>query len=245
MRRDVPQPPYSVELLADLHADNLPPRTQRALWPLVRRDAESLEVIDALDRVTETLRELGRDTTVATTIPPDVAERLERALGLPPKPLPALATVHRLPVAPTGPGPAAPVQRRRRPIAAAIAAAAVLVAAVSIGVALRPNDPPAPAIQAIDLGDDLQAVQLLALVGRSAPTGRLDDVAVREACLTATGFGARPVLGSMLVTFKGRDGVLMLLGGPAAPRRLTAIVVATDCSATDPELIAQTDIGHA
>src|SRR5574340_986246 len=41
---DLPDPPYSPDLLADLHAGNLPESVALRLWPLARRDPAAAAV---------------------------------------------------------------------------------------------------------------------------------------------------------------------------------------------------------
>ncbi|MBB5913789.1 hypothetical protein BJY24_002656 [Nocardia transvalensis] len=119
--RSVPQPPFSTDLLADLHADNVAPELSGRLWPQVREDPESLRFLRSLDDVTAELQALGRDSHVLHPIPPDVSARLDRLLddlaqGDHPADLPTgdqVATVHHLPYgpAPEGSGDSAPSTR--------------------------------------------------------------------------------------------------------------------------------------
>lgn len=103
--RPVPQPPFSTDLLADLHADNVSPELSEQLWPQVREDPESLRFLSSLDDVTAELQALGRDSRILHEMPPDVTARLDRLLDdlshgeQPGEPAPAeqLATVHPLP----------------------------------------------------------------------------------------------------------------------------------------------------
>ncbi|WP_338770242.1 hypothetical protein V7968_07320 [Nocardia vulneris] len=74
--RSVPQPPFSPELLADLHAGSLAPELHEQLWPEVRRDGEALRFVHALDEVSAELRALGRSETVVHRMPDDVTARL-------------------------------------------------------------------------------------------------------------------------------------------------------------------------
>ena len=96
-------------------------RSSDRLWPLVRNDPQAMAVIDALDRVTDQLGALGRDHSVSTPIPADVADRINRALAAE-RDAPAEATV-------------VPLTRRRKWAAAAagtFAAAAAVVVAVAV-----------------------------------------------------------------------------------------------------------------
>ncbi|MGY4098130.1 hypothetical protein ACW2Q0_00980 [Nocardia sp. R16R-3T] len=75
--RSVPQRPFSPELLADLHADNVAPELSEQLWPVVRNDPDALRFLDSLDDVSAALRALGRDDRVIHAMPADIAARLE------------------------------------------------------------------------------------------------------------------------------------------------------------------------
>lgn len=106
----VPTPPFSTELLADLHGGSLPPEQSERLWPAVRRDPEAMRYLNSLDRVDDRLHELGRDEHIAHPMPAEVTARLERMIedlatggqnpAAGPAPAGRKATVTRLPVAP-------------------------------------------------------------------------------------------------------------------------------------------------
>ncbi len=69
-------PPWSVDLLADLHAGALDPRTEAELRPLVENDPEAREILAALDATLEDLRDLP-----PIPMPRHVAERIDAALA--------------------------------------------------------------------------------------------------------------------------------------------------------------------
>ncbi|MGW4118491.1 hypothetical protein [Nocardia sp. NPDC004711] len=102
----VPTPPFSTELLADLHGGSLPPEESERLWPAVRRDPEAMRYLHSLDRVDDRLHDLGRDEHIAHPMPAEVAARLERMIedlatgDEAPATADRPATVTRLPVAP-------------------------------------------------------------------------------------------------------------------------------------------------
>jgi hypothetical protein len=235
-RSDVPQPPYSAELIADLHADNLPPEIAGQLWPLVQRDAEAMRTMHALDRVSDELKALGRDHSVATTIPHDVAERLDKVLNLASEG--QVATVHQL-------------SSRRRWVraggaAAALVAAAAVVFAVVVLRAPESDTPvqaqPTPQpTETLDLGDDLSSVSLRSVIGRhDVPAILADNLA---GCLTANGLsGKAPVLGSAPVRLRGQDAVVLLVPGTPPPH-IKALVVGAGCKEGDAQLLASRDIG--
>ena len=98
--RSVPQPPFSPELLADLHADNVAPELSEQLWPAVRRDPDALRFLNSLDDVGAELRALGRDEHILHPMPADIAARLEQfvdGLDLTENSAERVATIHRLP----------------------------------------------------------------------------------------------------------------------------------------------------
>ncbi|MFD1148587.1 anti-sigma factor family protein [Saccharothrix hoggarensis] len=69
-------PPWSVDLLADLHAGVLDPQTEAELRPLVDSDPEARAVLAALDATLEDLRNLP-----PIPMPREVAERIDKALA--------------------------------------------------------------------------------------------------------------------------------------------------------------------
>ncbi|NMN95338.1 hypothetical protein [Antrihabitans stalactiti] len=238
-RSGVPQPPFSTELIADLHADNLPPEVASELWPAVRRDADAMRTLQALDRVSDELRALGRDQTVATTIPRDVAERLDQILDLPSKvSVRPLATLHEL------------ASRRRRVriggAAAALVAAAAVIFAFVVLRAPEQNSPiqaqPTPQpTKTVDLGDDLTVASLRSVIGRHDVPAPL--VANLAGCLAANGLSTtQPVLGSAPVRFRGQDAVLLLVPGTPPPT-IKAIVVGVGCKESDAAQLAVRQIG--
>ncbi|MFE3191509.1 hypothetical protein ACFXHA_21030 [Nocardia sp. NPDC059240] len=116
----VPTPPFSNELLADLHAGSVPPDESERLWPAVRRDPDAMRYLDSLDRVDARLRDLGQDEHIAHPMPAEVADRLEAMIADLATGTDRMATVTRLPVAPP------PVVRSTHPAPAATAPIPIL-----------------------------------------------------------------------------------------------------------------------
>ncbi|WP_433608647.1 hypothetical protein [Prescottella agglutinans] len=240
-------PPFSADLLADLHAGVLSEDVSAHLWPLVRQDPGALAILDALDTVAATLGEVGRDHSVGTPVPPEIAARIDAALERQDRS--AADGVTTLADAPSR-------RRARTWLAVAVAATAAAVGLVFVLTGLDRSDSTAPAVIATptsapatrvaDLDSDLAPEQVLALARGAkggADVGRLADPDVRGECLQANGFApSTPVLGTRAVQFRGDYAVLMLLAGPHPPA-LTALVVGTGCSTSTPELRAQTEIG--
>jgi hypothetical protein len=69
-------PPWSVDLLAELHAGALDPRTEAELRPLVENDPEAREILAALDATLDDLHNLP-----PIPMPRHVAERIDAALA--------------------------------------------------------------------------------------------------------------------------------------------------------------------
>lgn len=232
-----PAPPYSADLLSDLHAGVLPESVSARLWPLVRRDPQAMAVISALDEVTAGLAALGRDDTVGSPIPPQVADRINRALA----------------AESSAPSNVVPLRPRRKTLiaAASVAAAAAVVVALAVIAPGQRNNPDAPTIALpsspaestlVDLGSDLRPGQLMSVMG-AKNLGPLEADGVLPGCLQANGIdGSRPLLGSGEVRLNGSPGVLLLLAGPRPPQ-ITALVVGPNCSTNDPDTLAVTDIG--
>lgn len=224
------QPPYSVDLIADLHADNLPAGLGPKLWPLALRDPDAKRTLDALDRVTASLNLLDQDQCVASPIPADVADRLDRSLGIAP------SNVTQLPQ----PRPAQ--WQRWVAASAAVAAAAALMFAVTT-LRSAPEQNTEVTAGSLDLGSDLPVATLMSAIGRYDASGPLADKASLNQCLATNDIAAtRAVLGSTSVRFQGQDAVLVLVAG-VTPPQITALVVGPGCSATDAAQLAKTDIG--
>jgi hypothetical protein len=148
-------PPWSVDLLADLHAGVLDADTSARLWPEVNADPEARAVLAALDSVKVGLGQLAQ--APVEPMPAHVAARLDAALaaeartwfgsappGSVPPPRPSAPPVPRSSTEPPGgPSPApssAPVTdiaaaRRRRNRMAAWGAGVLTAAAAAVGVA--------------------------------------------------------------------------------------------------------------
>lgn len=222
-----PRPPYSADLLADLHAGALDDDVAARLWPAVRRDADAMAVIAALDEVQSRLRSLGEAAPTAS-IPPEVAARIDTALAE---------------------RSARPGRSRRLLTVAGIGAAAVLAVVFALvlrGVA-QGDDGPGTVPLAAPPGEPaadapLEPAVLRGLVGSTDP-GPLAESARLAECLAANGFDpADTVLGSRSLRFADRDAVILLLAGPRPPQ-LTALVVGNSCAADDPATLHLETIG--
>lgn len=218
---ELPRPPYSHDLLADLHAGVLDDDVAERLWPLVRADPEAAAVVGHLDAIRTRLGGL-REREPTESIPPEVAARIDTAL----------ATARRRPA-------------RTWISGAGIAAAAVFAAVFAIVLihsAPGGDDAGSDAYAAPESDAVFDPAALRSMVGKTSLGPLSDEVRLRE-CLGANGFDSSyPVLGSRQTEFRERDAVLLLLGGPNPPQ-LTAVMVGTECGAADPATLAIHTIG--
>ncbi|MEV0109129.1 hypothetical protein AB0H42_22680 [Nocardia sp. NPDC050799] len=180
--------------------------------------------------------------------PPNPSDIPPPALG---SALPALdESGPRTPFEPAG--IAAPIsldaRRRRRRLVAGLAAAAVLVVAIgatffAVGGSERATTPTAapPPSASTEPGPGLDTAVALRALGRNDVGGRLAEPAALAACVAANGID-RPVLGSADMDFRGREAVLILVGGRNGAQ-ITALVVGPGCGPGNPDVLATTDIG--
>ncbi|MFI8566205.1 hypothetical protein ACIGGF_06555 [Rhodococcus sp. NPDC078407] len=239
----LPDAPYSPELLAELHADALPEDVSSRLWPLVRRDEESMRILAGLDAVSARLREVGEDPTGTLTIPADVVERIDRTID----------SVEQS--APRSSDPVVvPFRSRSRHLVVGIAAAAAFLAVGSIvfatvwrtpdaseSVAAGPSSPAPEGSLVLD-SNDLDSGFAFGIIGKRDP-GALSDPVDLASCLAANSVDSTtPVLGSSQVRVDGRDGTLLVLAG-AQPGRFIALAVGHECGGNNPDILTRRDIG--
>ncbi|MFD6518002.1 hypothetical protein [Rhodococcus sp. NPDC060176] len=231
----VPSPPFSEDLLADLHAGVLDPETSASLWPLVHADPAAHAFVTTLDGVTTSLAALNSRETPHDRIPNLLAERINSALDSQPSHVEAPAETTVVPF-------------RRRPQAWVLgAAAAVAVAFVIIVIGTRDSEPPEsvvaqPSTPATSAVDDPDSVSLLSLIG-SKNLGPLDDPSKLAGCLRANDIDeGRPLLGSGEVRIDEAPAIVLLFAG-SQPRQITALTVGTDCSEGNPNTLSVKNIG--
>jgi hypothetical protein len=220
-------PPWSVDVLADLHAGVLSEPEAAALWPQVNADPDARSVIDALDATAADLATLTEGPF--EPMPAQFAARLDAALareaGAPseaPAPVVSLADARK---------------RRNKRLGWGVgvlvaAAAAVTVIALPGGtgtsgppaVALPPTSasgvPGVPAVGSDGTGAESLFGQALGVRN----FGPLGDEQHLDACLSANGFdpAVRPA-GVQPITVAGQSGVMVVLTtGKLAQYRLVA-----------------------
>ncbi|MGW4243874.1 hypothetical protein [Nocardia sp. NPDC004722] len=171
----LPTPPFSTELLADLHAGSVPPDESERLWPAVRRDPDAMRYLNSLDNVDARLRDLGQDEHIVHPMPPEVADRLEAMIADLATGTDRMATVTRLPVAPP------PVVRSTHPAPAATAPIPILNGSIFDTGRLDPRELEEPAPE-LDTDADTDLAEPLPL---ERPSRRLRWLTVAAAAAAA------------------------------------------------------------
>ena len=250
-------PPWSVDVLADLHAGALDAKQSAALWAQVNQDPEAQAVLAALDSVRRDLDTL--DDGPVEPMPAHFAAQLDAAIAAEAtKTRPAPASAPRPGVAPVVDMAAARRKRNRRMGWAAgvltAAAAAVAVTFVALPGSQetggtpqaedggRNTSQPAPGAGATDEPP-------LALEGDNAPPisdvqghkdyGKLDDEDGLKTCLSDQGIDNAQVMGAREVTLEGTEGVAALLAGGEDGHRFRLVIVDPDCT----RIIADNSLG--
>jgi len=219
------RPPFSRDLLADLHAGVLDDDLAVRLWPLVRADPEASDFLARLDATRGRLAAL-RDAPPSEEMPAEVARRIGAALAAE-RSAPARGAAYRRWFTAAGVGLAAAV--------------AVILVIVVRGTAFG-SDGSVPPLASAEEAAVLESSALRAMIGHTGLGPLAEEGRLRE-CLSANGFDdGRVPLGSREVRYREHDAVLLLLSGPESPS-LTALVVGTECSATDPATLAREEIG--
>lgn len=257
MNTPYPEPPYSEDLLADLHAGALPDETAAYMRERIVNDPAAQRVLAALDRTSDSLRSLSEDPK---SVPPEVDSRIAAALA-------AIQNDSRARHDAQQP-PSAPVdlsERRRRStthaprarvtalLVGAAAAIAVLVGVVTV-VATRTTDEPGAGVQAqpstsanttqLDATqlDGVEKASALSVLGKTGHAPFESEAALRR-CTAANGVPAStPVLGSGEITVGGSERVVILLGTGMAGR-FDALVVEQGCDTDNPATVSRTRLG--
>ena len=223
-------PPWSVDLLADLHAGVLDEAQEAELWPRVRSDPEARAIIEALEATTTDLANLG--TAPAPPMPADVAARIDAAI--------AQEAEQAFPqVAPVVSIDAARRTRNKRIgwATGIVAVAAAAIAAVAIAIPKSdttegnpvavgpPSTGQASGSAPLALRSDQPQAAVAQLSGGVKDYGPLGTPQALDACLRAAGFpGGQPPVGVRPGTIDGRPAVLVLLTtGKIAEFRLVAL----------------------
>lgn len=253
-----PGPPWSLDVIADLHAGVFDQQVEAELRPLIEADPDARAILTALDATTASLRSLP-----PIAVPHGVAARLDAAIRAEAETRAGVAAeVPPQPCAPPLPdvidlGRARERRRKRGLLAGAglLTAAAAVFGVVTLSGGIgggettgSPNagganvsdslDAPL-AVSSTNLGDAFDDAFSMMDYGPLATPDKLD------ACLTAVRVdpAANEPLGAREVTLDGKPGVLLILPtGTAA--RFRMIVVEPDCGPGSPVVMADTTVGR-
>ncbi|MFC4005267.1 hypothetical protein ACFS2C_26310 [Prauserella oleivorans] len=241
-------PPWSVDVLADLHAGVLGERESAELWPLVNANPEARAVIDALEATSADLSSLASGPV--EPMPADVAARIDAALAQ--EQQARGSNVVSL--------DAARARRKKRAgwAAGLLAAAAAVVAAVLVvvpgtggnetGGVAQPAPSSGPGGSASETPPlalhDGNVGEAVGDVNGVRDFGPLGNEARLDACVEAAGIDpdVQPI-GFRPATVNGQEAVLVLYTtGELARYRLIAL--APDCGPDNPGLLLDETIGR-
>jgi hypothetical protein len=212
-------PPWSVDVLADLHAGVLDSERSAQLWPRVNADPEARAAIEALDTVKVELGQLG--AAPAPPMPAQFAARLDAAVQA--------EVARRAGTAVPTPPPRAAVtdlaqarRQRNRRLAVGAGVLATAAAAVAVTIAVFPNQgttggsPYAADSAASKPPLDVDRGNLSAAIGgvsNERDYGPLKDQQGLDKCLRANDIDPAGVqtMGVRQVTIDGRAGIFALL----------------------------------
>ena len=232
--RELPEPPFSLEMVADLHAGVYPDDVADALRSKVFDDPDSLAIWKALDATTD---ELSAAPVLEEPLPAYAQHKLDQALH-------AMAGDHHRA---TGEA-VTPLRRRRGALlfSAVAAAAAVTAIAAATTFAFSGRSEPAIAEQNAPTPTSIAVpsdATLLSALGQSADAA-FGDLARRDRCLAANDIQpATPVLGATSIQAGGGPAVVILLSTGTAGR-FDALVVGADCDTANPATLSRTTIGN-
>jgi hypothetical protein len=250
-------PPWSVDVLADLHAGVLDDARAAQLWPLVDADPEARAILDALDATQADLASLA--DAPAPPMPAEFAARLDAALAaeaaarFPGKTQPSARQAGPAPQGAQVVDLAAARRRRNKRLgwaAGVLTAAAAAVVAVTIaipGTSQQPGTPnvAAPPPSGPSVGNDGSGAQ--ALIGKAVGVrdfGPLRTEDKLDACIAAAGLDpkVRPE-GIRPVNVGGKAGVMIILTtGKLAQFRLVAF--GADCGPGNPAVLFDKVVGE-
>ena len=251
------EPPLSLDVLADLHADALPDNVAARLWPRVRADPAASATLTALDATQADLA--GLNELPPPVMPADFAARLDAAITAEAQ---ARASAGVAPVVDINAARDRPGRVRRDPkqtrrlaltaglvgVAAALIGAAVVVLPLGSSSNTTSQAGGTPSASAPSSpGTAVSSGQLgsvaLAQALHKSDYGPLSNPAQLSGCLKANGQDPdeKPA-GAMQVTLDGKPGTLLVLTtGELAQYRL--LVVGPGCSATSASTLANQVIG--
>jgi hypothetical protein len=231
-----PGPPWSVDVLADLHAGALDAKQSAALWAQVNHDPGAQAVLAALDSVKRDLDSLG-DAPVEP-MPAHFAAQLDAAIAAEAAKTRPAQAAH----APQGMAPVVNMAEARRRRNRRMGWAAGVLTAAAAAVAVTFVALPGGETDGTPVAGDSSKVQgepsISDLQGHK-DYGPLDDEKGLKACLSDQGIDNSQVIGAREVALKDTDGVAALLAGGEDGHKFRLVIVTPDCG----EVISDTSLG--
>jgi hypothetical protein len=252
-------PPWSVDLLADLHAGVLDPDESARLWPQVNADPEARAVLEALDTVKVDLGQLGQ--APVEPMPARFAAELDAAIAAEAKTMRGSVATATPPAPQQAPVVDLAAARKRRNRMAAWSAGVLTAAAAAVGIAFvafpggdsttgtpeaadTPTQTEAPGAGApppVALTRENLSPAISELSGEKdyGPFG--DEASLQECLDTHSEVGDGDIVGVGPVTLDGAEAVGVLLGagqGGDAGQFQVVVVSAPDC-----QLLTQATLG--
>jgi negative regulator of sigma E activity len=231
-----PGPPWSVDVLADLHAGALDAKQSAALWAQVNRDPEAQAVLAALDSVKRDLDALG-DAPVEP-MPAHFAAQLDAAI--------AAEAAKTQPAARPAPAGGARVvdmadarRRRNRRMGWAAGILTAAAAAVAVTFAVVPGDQTSGTPEAAANEPPVSGKPTIGDLQGHKDYGPLDSEDGLKACLSDKGIENPQVMGAREVKLEDTDGVGALLAGGEDGHKFRLVIVDSDCS----KIISDTSLG--
>ncbi|MFI9810891.1 anti-sigma factor family protein [Saccharothrix variisporea] len=230
-------PPWSVDLLADLHAGVLDPQAEAELRAAVAHDPEALDVLAALDATVADLRDLPpipMPRAVADRIDAALAEEFRRAGATP-------AQQHVAPVVDLA------ARRRKKQLgwgAGLLAAAAVAVGVVVVTTQGTPASNPGDNVAEPKTNTNTPVTESrLAVKGndfgpvfgdvlKAQNYGPLENQDKLAGCLQGANIASAKPLGVSPITLDGKDAVMAILPG-GKPGAFKIVVLDPDTCGPD------------
>ncbi|MFI9008632.1 hypothetical protein ACIGNX_15515 [Actinosynnema sp. NPDC053489] len=232
-------PPWSVDLLADLHAGALDPKTEAELRPLVENDPEAREILAALDATLADLRDLP-----PIPMPRHVADRIDAALAEEARPTAPVVDLDRA--------------RARRAKRLGWGAGLLAAAAVAVGVAVvaiprdntagdggiaqpDPSTTPVTGSSAPPGGDRMPAVRgrnfgpVFGDVLKAQNYGPLENQEQLADCLRGANITAGKPLGVSPITLDDKPAVMAILPGGTPGSYRIVVVDPRTCGPDNPD----------
>lgn len=250
--------PWSVDLIADLHAGVLDDAAAARLWPQVNADPHARAVIDALE---STRTDLAGLVEMPVRIPDQLAARIDTALaaeqagwGRAQQPDPPLAPVLDL---------AAARRRRNKMVGWATGIVTAAAAVIGITVAINPGGagqgtggnfaggnqntqapPGAGEHGPLALGSPAELnSSLLGKAIKAKDYGPLGDRAKLASCLSAHGHvPQKNIVGARQASMHGKKGVLFVIT-TGKPGQFRLLAVGTDCARGNPATLGDKTVG--